>query len=265
LPIIGIVARISCCNDSPRSRAIVREVDVSEHLPVRHRQVFEYLRTLTNAVPIDRWCLVGGMMVFLLSREHRLGGGRSETTKDADVVVDIAAGTSIAEVCEALTSVGMRPIEPFAGRTPAQCTFIAGYAFIDVLGPDNATATQLAYGSDRASVAVPGGERALLSATPMTVYFSDIDYLTLRVPDLLGALLVKAAAMVDPRTRDQLRHADDVVTLLGLFADPLGERAALSGHDREVLMEVHGRFRDARDVTAELTSDARAALELLTS
>ena len=40
-------------------------------------------------MPIDRWCLVGGMVVLIATGDAGRSVARAEKTKDADVLVDV--------------------------------------------------------------------------------------------------------------------------------------------------------------------------------
>ncbi|MGY1714194.1 hypothetical protein ACI78R_07040 [Geodermatophilus sp. SYSU D01106] len=60
---------------------------------------------------------------------------------------------------------------------------------------------------------------------------------TVPVPDLLGALVLKAAAW-QSTTRDRARHRGDAAFLASLMSDPLAERARFAGSDRKRLQRL---------------------------
>lgn len=58
---------------------------------------------------------------------------------------------------------------------------------------------------------------------------------TVRCPDLLGALVVKAAATTIPVRENPARDWQDAALLLSVLADPLGTAARLNKRDRQHL------------------------------
>jgi hypothetical protein len=57
------------------------------------------------------------------------------------------------------------------------------------------------------------------------------------VPDLLGAVVLKAAAWASD-SRDRERHSGDAAFLVSLIADPLRERNRFAGSDRKRLLRL---------------------------
>ncbi|MGB2951189.1 MAG: hypothetical protein WBG14_00525 [Rhodococcus sp. (in: high G+C Gram-positive bacteria)] len=53
---------------------------------------------------------------------------------------------------------------------------------------------------------------------------------TLRIPDVLGALVLKGAAYIED-TRDRDRHLDDAAVLACAATDPVGDRGRMIGSD----------------------------------
>jgi hypothetical protein len=64
-------------------------IDVQHALIDRHHVVLEELHLISERVDNESWCLVGGMMVFLLGIQHDRTALRASTTKDADLCVDV--------------------------------------------------------------------------------------------------------------------------------------------------------------------------------
>lgn len=197
----------------------MRSIDLTHLGPLRHADTFSTLRLLSHNVDPIHWCLAGGLMVMLNAVEAgNTAPIRSNQTKDADIVVEIATGNRLRRVADALRSVGMEPIEPFLGQDFARCTFHAHGTTIDVLAPETSENDVLDLGDGLRSLAIPGGTHALATAAMTEVVFIDLDGeerdVDLRVPRWSDAVIVKAHAALDPRTAGQIRHLDDLIDLL---------------------------------------------------
>lgn len=212
--------------------------------------MFRCLNQLITRVPIDQWCLIGGLMVIVAGRLEGAVSDRASRTKDGDIVIDVVAdGAALAKSLRFLQTLGYEglPGDPPAGDV-ARCTLVTGFSQIDLLAPDDATEESLRLHDGFRSLAVPGGRRALELAEPVTVLYGEEGISTFRVPTLYGAIAVKAHACVDARTRDQLRHRHDVGFLLSVIEDPT-DLAMRLGEDAEIV----------RALAEELGSDADPA------
>lgn len=241
----------------------MREVDLEGWLRDRHRPLLRHVRLLTRSIP-DGWCLVGGFMVMTALAEHG-SHGRSNTTKDVDIVADVFARPGlIGRIAHELVAVGLQPAEAFPGADTAHCTYRGDSGvLIDVLGPDGAGDAELEVEPGRSSIAIPGGSRALALSVPTTLYFGTDDYVDVSMPTLSGALVVKAANLLDPRTADQPRHRDDLVDLLGAV-DPYRVADDLEAVDRELLAAAIRPLKERlRSVGPGLRNDTISALELI--
>lgn len=241
----------------------MREVVLDDWLQQRHLPVLRHIRILASSIP-DGWCLVGGFMVLTALAEHGVHG-RSKTTKDIDIVADVFARPGlIGRIAAELTQVGLQPAEAFAGADTAHCTYRGdGGVMIDVLGPDGAAAAELEVEPGRESIAIPGGARALELAVPTTLYFGGTDVVDVSMPSPAGALVVKAANLLDSRTADQVRHRDDLVDLLGAL-DAFQVAEEIAEVDRSLLAAAAGPFADRLGgVDKKDREDALAALEVI--
>ena len=248
----------------------MREVDISDQLLPQHYEVMRCLGLLARSINTDLWCLVGGMMVLVVARAAGRTDSRAEGTKDGDVVVDVLAEPEIlAKVAYALRSLGYElPPDDDRGPDFARCTFVSGSAQVDVLAPEDTPADQLEVGTDLRSLAIPGGRRALVGSELTTIYYAEERAdVVIRVPSLTGAICVKAAAVLDPRTGSHPRHVQDVAFLLACIDDPVAAADELDDTDRELLTELQAlglgddvawRYLDADD-----RARALAALEFL--
>lgn len=247
------------------------DVDLTTDLLSRQRDVLRALQLLSIQLPSDRWCVVGGMMVLIAARAEGRQLPRAEQTKDADVLVDVCMHPEVlSQAADVLTGLGYR--HPEAGwydDAVARCTFVSGTAQIDLLGPEDSRAEDLATTNGVTSLAIPGGRRALETAQPVRITY-DLDQrdVEMRVPLLPGAIAVKAAAVLDPRTSGQRRHAEDVAALLAIVDDPLRVRAAMSDADVELLGRLSRRLSDDGDPAWDAIPEAdrregQAALRLI--
>jgi len=248
------------------------EIDLRGRLLSRHHAVLRTLNHLGRRIDQSGWCLVGGMMVLVALAERGRVATRSSQTKDADVLVDVCASPKVlSQVVHELGSYGFTPIEPFAGSDFARCTFvgIGGSGQIDVLCPEDASYTDLRSAPGVESLAIPGGRRALEVSKLVTIsYDLDEPDVTIRVPLLAGAIVVKAAAAVHPATSNQPRHSQDIVDMLLGLDDPSSERSEMSEEDRSLLQSLSDRMANDGNVawegvTARQRNQARAAFDLL--
>lgn len=183
----------------------------------------------------DNWLLVGGQMVFLHEVERSATDVRP--TDDVDVVVDLRAEPAgLARIHSALTNAGFDQDSP--GPEGTAHRYRRGVAVVDVLAPDNVgKRAQLKIGSGR-TIEAPGTSQAFHRSGLLTV---EVDGASaqIRRPDLVGALLGKAAAVVKISSQSgasrakHLRDFDSLVRLLGV-ADREG--ADLTKSERRMIV-----------------------------
>lgn len=188
---------------------------------------------LAGRLDPTRWQLIGGLMVLT----HGLAAGRTlpRTTGDVDVLADLIATASGLEACvSAVEAAGFEPVEDSQGNV---------YRFrrahdevtVDVLAPDHAPPRRsLRTRRNRETIVVAGGRQALARGGTITVTSPDHGRADVPVPDLLGALVLKAAAWAAD-ARDRERHSGDAAFLTSLVQDPLAEVARYRGSDRRRL------------------------------
>ncbi len=87
-----------------------------------------------------------------------------------------------------------------------------------------------------------GGHQALQRAIRLTVV-KDGRSAIVPVPDLLGALVIKAAAWTADN-RDRSRHSGDAAFLASLVTDPLAERTRFAGSDGKRLRRLDSVLGD---------------------
>jgi hypothetical protein len=177
-------------------------------------------------------------------------------------VVDVVADRSVLDAAtKTLQAQGFTlDLSVGSGNDTSRCMFSSYKSQIDVLCPSDATPDMLDTNDGLRSIAIPGGRRALRNARAVKLWIAD-DYtdVTLRVPTAAGAIMVKTAAAVDPRTSDGERHIQDVAFLLSLpfelgavigDLEP-GDHALLSAIEPQLLDSKHsawdGCSRNDRD------------------
>lgn len=255
----------------------MRSVDVSADLLPRHREVLRCLNLLARQVDREHWCVVGGMMVLLVGKAEGATVPRANQTKDGDVVLDVLAEERIMQrASNALRQLGFSLPEPFHTTHGdrdhlARCTYVCGSASIDLLGPDDAPEPLLTAEDGATSIRIPGGRRALELSQLIEVFYDDeLPEAVFRTPTLHGAVVTKAAAVIDPRTAGQLRHLEDTTFLLSIIDNPREIAEQLSDDDRRLLRAV-ATLMDERGSpgmthrTPEQRARARATITLFTS
>ncbi len=166
------------------------------------------------------WVLVGGQMVALWCAQAEVNVFRP--TEDADVVLDVWVQRS------ALTKASRLLNE--RGFSEAKTEDGYGYRYqcddatVDLMIPDHMErqAEQPATTTGRLGVPAAGGNQALIRAERIPVHVGGKESYVRR-PNLLGALVAKAAAAVaDTRERD--RHRDDIAVLAQIALDRSAHR-----------------------------------------
>lgn len=178
-------------------------------------QAWHALMDLHELVPSD-WSLVGGQMVHLHCAER--GGAPIRPTDDADTVVDVRAQPDILlTFTAALTQLGFTADTAGNGM---QHRWKRDRAQIDVLIPEGAGERAGARGGIQGAptVAAPGTTQALARSAEVHVEVAG-RLGTVRCPNLVGALVGKAAARVDLGSGGASgRHCADFVVLASLIA-----------------------------------------------
>jgi len=256
------------------NQGVAPELNITSELLPRHVEVLGTIAQLGIRHGPGRWVIVGGMMVMILGREHGARAPRAESTKDADILVDIVTKPGLLDdVANFLTSAGYQLQEGMGDEAKAaRCTFVYHSAQIDLLCPDDTPDDQLVV-SERniASIAIPGGRRAIETAREVSLYYSeDGPNADVFVPTLAGAIAVKSAAAVDPRTAASPRHLQDVGFLLTIQAEPDETKAEFTELDIDLLRQIKSPVEDSRStmwlqLDSEQRQVAQATYEFLTS
>lgn len=199
-------------------------------MPAAQEQVWHHLFTISARLP-QGWTVVGGQMVHLHCAERGVAPHR--TTVDADAVVDIRAQGR--EMLERFTGELQRLgfTSPGVSAEGHEHRWLNGDAQIDVLIPHGLSSPHLITGiTGSPTVMTRGGEQALRRSEIVEVTVGDVVG-TVPRPDLVGALVIKAAAMANAGTALGRHRAD--FALLATMIQPSDTLANVSTVDRRRL------------------------------
>ena len=211
------------------------------------------------------WTLIGGQLVHLHCAER--GQFPERATNDADTVVDVRADPTILHTfTKALTDLGFRSAGISAeGR---QHRWVRDKASLDVLLPEGigerASAREGVTGSP--TLPTQGGTQALARSEVVAVTVDGREGFVRR-PNLVGALVVKAAAHTNVGDHDLRRHRRDFLVLAGLITASDFGNEQLSKKDRRRLKGMLTAIDKDRELTLELSgaADSIARLKLATN
>ncbi|TFD20837.1 hypothetical protein [Cryobacterium sp. TMT2-23] len=189
----------------------------------------------------NNWCLVGGQMVHLWCVERDTTPNRP--TDDADAVLDVRAQPTILhQVTKALVDIGFES----AGESPEghQHRWTRGDATIDVLIAEHvgekAAARRGVTGGT--TLEARGSNQAIDRAELVTVNHDGRQAQIWR-PNLLGALVLKAAAFTVPLDQGVKRHLIDFAVLSTLVTRGDQLAVQMSKRDRQLLGNAIGAIR----------------------
>ncbi|SKB05396.1 hypothetical protein [Aeromicrobium choanae] len=236
---------------------------------------------IAAVLPTDRWTLVGGLMAQLHSIHHGLGIVRP--TNDVDIVLHIETSRGVAtQTAAALRSLGyeLRPaVDPRDNtahrffRGASKIDLVASLLdedaedVVDVLLADHHAPRVTERLAGRDMVRIEGGTQALRRTINARLEVDPGTITTVSVPNVFGALILKAAAYKTD-SRDPERHLRDAVALLACIDDPFAERERFTGSDRSRLLTLRARLAPEdvawTVVAGQRRIDAETALEILT-
>ena len=223
-------------------------------------EIWTTLCDLAAAKP-DGWTLIGGQMVLLHALEHGTEPARVSTDLDILVNARVVAG-AVEDFVRHIEALGFT----LAGGSPDGVAhrYLRGHAVIDVLAPEGlGRRADLTTTPPGRTIQVPGGTQALARTELLPVAHEGVQGHIPR-PSLLGAIIVKAAAM--PVHRDRQVQLGDLALLLSLVEDPPAMAPQLSHKDRARLRAVAEIASPDHAVWGDLAAPeaARARLTLRT-
>jgi hypothetical protein len=204
----------------------------------------------------DGWTLVGGQLVHLHCADRSYVPPRP--TDDIDTVIDVRAATNMLQTfTSTLTALGFTS----GGITAegVQHRWVRGQAVVDVLLPDGigARAASRTGVTGSPTIPTPGGTQALERSVSVAVTVEDRQG-HVRRPDLVGALVVKAAAHTTVGDPAKGRHRFDFVTLAALVAARDFRDAQLTPKDRQRLRQMIAATRADPKVMSEIEDAAES-------
>lgn len=208
-------------------------------------RVFE----LATALPLERWALVGGLMVQAHALAARVDTVR--VTLDVDVAVRVEAGVmDYGASASALNTLGYTLDE----STAYTYRFTRGADVVDLMVPDHERPPPRY--ARRDVMEITGGQQAMSRLQLMRLDGTG-NALDVPLPNLHGALVLKAAALlVDGRDRG--RHLLDGITLLACITDVDPIVADLRGSDRKRLTFLLDQFDEQLVIAAQAPADTVA-------
>jgi hypothetical protein len=211
----------------------------------------------------EGWTLIGGQLVHLHCAER--GQFPVRPTNDADTVIDVRADpTMLATFTKTLTDLGFESAGISAEGL--QHRWIRDDASIDVLLPDGigerASLRQGATGSPTLPTA--GGTQALQRSETIGVTVAGREG-SVRRPNLVGALVAKAAAHTNPGDPGLGRHRRDFVILAGLLTARDFRSEALTKKDRQRLRAMVAAVRKDRVLLLEIPNAEVSLNRLITA
>ncbi|MHA3838279.1 hypothetical protein ACXR8F_21405 [Terrabacter sp. AAH1] len=208
----------------------------------------------------EGWTLVGGQLVHLHCAER--GASPERATTDADTVVDVRMAPGMLETfTRALQGLGFTPDTSGDGL---QHRWRREEAQVDVLLPDGIgerATSRLGVGG-APTLSTPGGTQALARTSAVSVEVDGRVGTVLR-PNLLGALVMKAAAHDAVGDAARGRHRSDFVVLAGLLGRRDITSEALTKKDRQRLRLMIAACRaDPGAMAIANAADALTRLEI---
>jgi hypothetical protein len=227
-------------------------------------------------VGADSWLLVGGQMMHVLALQH--GAERIRPTQDIDVVVNLRVQPNGTEwLANWLQEKGFQlegvSQDQIGHRFVRPCSTGKGTVAFDVLAPAGVgNRVRMFTVPPARTVPAPGSLQAFVRSSILDVLISDFTNCRekvggVRCPDLLGALVLKAAATSIPARQNPERDWQDAALLLSVLADPVAASEQLGKRDLDHLRRLGPLFDTAHPGWENLSSDARrqgtAALSFL--
>lgn len=187
----------------------------------------------------EPWALVGGQMTLLHCLENGITGARP--TDDGDVVLDVWSRR------EAVRTIGRwlqdtHGFELLATADGFGYRYTRGDTSLDLLVPeglDRQHTPPPTTSRTRPALPIEGGNQALLRVERVPVRVGSRNG-HIRRPNLLGAIVLKAAAFVGD-SRDPQRHAEDI----GLLMEAAFISGSLRSMDAQASAHDRKRLRDA--------------------
>lgn len=232
------------------------EIDLSDQ-PPQTADLWDEVGALADALPAG-WVLVGGLMVQL--HLIQAGGPEIRVTTDIDVLGQARPPAALRALADTLVrdlsfDLGEPDADGYSHR------FTRGPLVVDILAPDGLRGGAALQGGTR-TVGIPGGSQAIARAEIVSIRTASRSFTLLR-PSLLGAILLKARALLVHRDPDA--QLQDLLSLLAVLPDPAAAARELKGRERTWLRRVQEPVATPPPgtVSADTARLARLALGLM--
>lgn len=202
-------------------------------------RLWDLILTLAERLESTQWSLVGGQMVAL----HALHAGVAwpRVTRDVDVLANMEVLQSNLQACTTvLGDLGLKVRLDHSGhayRFSDTDTGTPGSLVVDLLAPDHRKRLNALWTVNGRTIQIDGGTQALRRIGLIEVRLANGRTGLVPVPNLHGAIVLKAAAWAAD-SRDRGRHAQDVALLVRLIDDPADVVDRFAGSDRKRLMRL---------------------------
>jgi hypothetical protein len=219
---------------------------------------------LVTVLPGDQWTLIGGLMVQIHATRIGIQGHRA--TVDVDMVLHVETGVvTFNRAREALEGLGYRLEMPSRGGRVHR--FSRGDEHVDVMVADHLPADQIPIVNGTKVFQVPAATSALRKTVNCRIQLGNGRSVPLSIPDALGALVLKGAAL-KADTRDRARHLDDGAMLSCAIESPNSDAERLIGSDRGRIRVLAAELKDLTHRAWQLVPEdrreqGRHALEVL--
>jgi hypothetical protein len=201
------------------------------------------------AIIPNEWSLIGGQLVQLHCWERDINPGR--VTNDVDTVLDVKAEPKILiNFTAALRSIGFSPDNP----TPQghQHRWTRAEAIIDVLiarGVGERASNRRGI-SGSTTLGTIGGQGALNHSEKVQIILEETVAVINR-PHLMGALIIKSSAFLNPLDIGKDRHLLDLATLASTFS-LADAHATVTKKDRSRVITTLVVLRDRKDILSDI-------------
>lgn len=208
----------------------------------------------------EGWTLIGGQLVHLHCAER--GQFPARPTNDADTVIDVRADPRmLRRFTAALSEIGFLPEGISADGL--QHRWVRGAASLDVLLPEGIGERAAAREGVTGSPTLPtaGGTQALQRSETLAVTVAGREGFVRR-PNLIGALVAKAAAHTNPGDPALGRHRRDFAILATLLTARDFPRETLTKKDRQRLTAMAQAVIEDRVLVLEIAGTEQAVERL---
>lgn len=223
---------------------------------------------MDQRVESSSWAVVGGLMVHLHCAEAGIRASR--TTEDIDLAIDVFADrTALYRLTVVLRDLGFQDVtpDPLTGGSRLSYRWQRDGVKVDLMVPKR-TGTQRRVArtiTGRQSVELPAVQQAVMRSDRVAVMVDDAQYASVRRPNILGAVVIKAVASTQDR-RDPDRHREDLA-MLGAVAAGRADLARLAIHvspkDRKRLRAALDSMPERFWLVVPEPAEAKSALMLL--